>query len=219
MAFAAVALAVLGGCSGVGNMALPGLTKPIPFQPSPALDVADLPDFILIGWQVTVPETLKVSEANTIKPSGDIVWRGDPFGDRYAQVKAIMEASLAKAAPQVRGNLPITVQVVVRRFHALTERTRYTYGGLHELRYDLQVTNAETGEVIIPAYTVDATFRGYGGYQALDAERRGFSQKRRVTDHLFQSIVYQLTGRIVPIESDLTDLPQEDAVEPVGTSG
>ena len=40
--------------------------------------------------EVDVPHTLTVSEARTLLPRADIVWREDPVGDRYAQVDQIM---------------------------------------------------------------------------------------------------------------------------------
>ena len=32
--------------------------------------------------KIVVPQTLRVSEANSYRPNADIVWRGDPPGDR-----------------------------------------------------------------------------------------------------------------------------------------
>jgi len=41
--------------------------------------------------RIDVPRTLEVSEKNRFYPGGDIVWRGEPMGDRYMQVGAIFE--------------------------------------------------------------------------------------------------------------------------------
>ncbi len=42
---------------------------------------------------VNIPRTLKVSESNVYYPRGDIVWRGDPIGDRYEQIEAIFQSA------------------------------------------------------------------------------------------------------------------------------
>ena len=57
------------------------------------------------GWTAsqviaTVPDFLTVSNDNTYAPSADIVWHGEPFGDRKEQVAAILrEAVTAASAP------------------------------------------------------------------------------------------------------------------------
>ena len=84
---------------------------------------------------VNVPQSLRVSEANRYYPSGDIVWREDPIGNRHAQVKTIIEAGLNKGTSQLTGERPVVIQVMVTRFHALTEKARYTVGGVHAIQF------------------------------------------------------------------------------------
>ena len=60
--------------------------------------------------RVEVPRTLSVSEANSYYPSGDIVWREDPLGDRHvSHVGGFALAALAagaKSALAVDGSTP-----------------------------------------------------------------------------------------------------------------
>ena len=79
----------------------PGLTLLTAGTPGPEADAVPAPDFSVVDVRVIVPETLKVSEANTYKPRADIVWRGDPYGNRYEQVAAIMRAAAACDAPVI----------------------------------------------------------------------------------------------------------------------
>lgn len=187
----AAALALVSGCGGAPSVG--GLLSVDQSDPRP-VDVTALPAMRVTGWQVTVPETLTVSEANLIKPVADIVWRGDPFGDRHAQTRAIMEEAASRAAARMRGNLPVTVLIELRRFHALTQKTRYADVGEHEIVFALEIRNSDTGDIVVPRYTVDATFRAYTNYEALDAERRGITQKSRILEQVEQRLFQELTG-------------------------
>jgi hypothetical protein len=69
------------------------------------------PDVRVESFTVSVPRSLKVNERNRYYPQGDIVWRGEPMGDRHAQVKAIFEAGLRGAASQVEGSRPVRMDI------------------------------------------------------------------------------------------------------------
>jgi len=142
-------------------------------------------------WQVTeinvlVPDTLTVSEANGIKPRADIVWREDPLGNRHEQVQAVVQEAMAFAlAPLTEdGTTPITVELELTRFHALTERTRYTIGGEHEIEFIFTVRHADTGEALTGPIPVDLTFRALGGSRALEAEAQGIYQRDRIQSQI-----------------------------------
>lgn len=189
---AIVAVALLASCSGPGGGISPVIVG-IRQDPRP-VDVTQFPPFALQGWKIEVPKTLRVSEANTYKPVADIVWRGDDFGDRYAQIEQIFDTAMSRVKPHFDGNLPLAVQIRVEKFHAVTQKTRYSFSGLHEIEFILQANNAVTGEIVIPAYRVNTTFRALGGYEALDAERRGITQKVRIIDQLERRIQEELAG-------------------------
>jgi len=144
-------------------------------------------------WQVeeiiiTVPETLTVSEANSIKPRADIVWREDPVGNRHDQVRAVIQEAMDFALAPLRdeGATPITVHMEVTRFHALTERARYTIGGEHEIEFIFTVRDAETGVALTGPIPVDLTFRALGGGRAVEAEAQGIYQRDRIQSHMIE---------------------------------
>lgn len=141
---------------------------------------------------VIVPETLVVSEANSYYPSGDIVWRGDPAGDRHAQVKAIFENAMTRGTDNLNKGQPVVLDVQVLRFHALTEKTRYTIGGVHSISFGVTLRDAKSGALLGESRVVKADLRGFGGQQAIDAERAGQTQKVRITDHLAKVIEAEL---------------------------
>ncbi len=141
---------------------------------------------------VRVPESLKVSEANRFYPIADIVWRGDPPGDRRAQVAAIFTEAIDAAKSQT-GTPAGLVEVEVRRFHALTEKTRYTVGGVHSIRFDLTLRDPATGTVFDGPRRIVADVRGSGGAQAIEDDRIGRTQRVVIVERLTQVLIQELT--------------------------
>ncbi|MBV7379385.1 DUF6778 family protein [Maritimibacter dapengensis] len=145
---------------------------------------------------VTVPESLTVSEKNEIKPRADIVWHGDPAGDRHAQVDAIMTAALKQGVSAMRGPKSVVLDVTMTRFHAVTPRTRERNPlGAHEIGFAYQLSDARTGEPVGPGGTFDGAFKSYYGAAARAAEARGVSQKVRITNYVAQTFAEQLAAR------------------------
>lgn len=156
-------------------------------QQQPTYDVRDI--------RVTVPKSLKVSEANRFYPGGDIVWREDPPGDRHAQVQAIVENALRKGVDGMTpGMVPVLLDVEVTRFHALSEKSRYMTGGVHALQFNIVLRNPETGVAYAEPHFVKADFKGLGGQVALAAEARGMTQKYRITQRIADVIQAELSG-------------------------
>lgn len=143
---------------------------------------------------VDVPRTLTVSEANTLIPNADIVWQEQAAGDRYAQVQSIVEGAMEVGTMPFNGDLDVLLYVEVKRFHALTRAARVTVGGGHNLLFELTLLDPETGDVIVPAWSFDASFAAYGGAAALVAERAGLTQEVRISQHLIESIYEELGG-------------------------
>jgi hypothetical protein len=142
---------------------------------------------------VRVPRSLKVSEANRFLPASDIVWREDPIGDRHAQVQAIFEAALKRGTDPMQGAVPVALDIEVERFHALTERARYSTGGVHNITFTLTLRDPASGTVLGAPRQVRADLNALGGRTALQAEARGQTQKVRITDHLAEVIRQELT--------------------------
>ena len=144
------------------------------------------------GMTIRVPETLSVSEANLYYPRGDIVWRGDPIGDRHAQVKAIFEDGFGRGVAPLAGDTDVTIDVQVIRFHSLSEKARYTIGGVHNIVFYMTVHRADTGEPLGPTRRIESDLEAFGGKAAIEADRIGQTQKVRVTDHLARLIRREL---------------------------
>lgn len=147
------------------------------------------------SWRVSsidvqVPETLTVSEENRYAPQADIVWRGEPFGDRYAQIDRIITQAATNGSSKLKGSQPVRLVIVMKTFHALTEKTRYTLQstGVHNISFTAQVFDVKSGKPLTPADEIRADLVGYSGTEALASEARGESQKSRITEHVSQVI-------------------------------
>lgn len=143
---------------------------------------------------VVVPRSLKVSERNSYLPRGDIVWREDPIGDRHAQVQKIVQDAMVRGVSPLNGPVKADLEIVVKRFHALTEKARYTTGGIHAITFDLVLKDPVTGQQLTQPREVRADLEAFGGQQAINAEARGQTQKVRITGHLAEVIRQELTN-------------------------
>ena len=153
-----------------------------------------MPSYNVQRVNVIVPDSLIVSEANRYYPTSDIVWREDPPGNRHEQVAAIVQDAMDRGTASVQGDVPVIVDVQVLRFHALTEKTRYSVGGVHSIKFGLAVRSAETGLLLEERRVVQADLIGFGGQRAINAERQGQTQKVRITAHLANVIKEELTN-------------------------
>lgn len=183
-----VGLALVLGMAACG--AVPTATRNQPLEQS--LATPSSPEYSVRNVNVAVPTSLSVSEANAYYPIADIVWRGDSYGDRYQQVANIVRDASVLGASQLRGPRLVNLNIEVQRFHSLTERTRYSFGGTHSIHFVLTVSDAETGEVIDGPRNVDASLDAWGGARAIRAEREGYTQKVRITNHVAAVIQREL---------------------------
>lgn len=134
--------------------------------------------------RISVPDSLSVSEANVYYPSADIVWREDAYGERHQQVAAIFQEALDRGVKNLNGNRAVFVDIEVLRFHSLTERARYTVGGVHSIKFNMSLRDVLTGAVIGKPRLVNADLKAYGGKKAVASEHRGLTQKVRILAHL-----------------------------------
>jgi hypothetical protein len=158
-------------------------------------DYDRLPAEVSRGWRlsevrVDVPRTLKVSEAKSLLPEADIVWREDPAGDRYEQVGKIMQSAVLRGAQGLRGSRPVIISITVTRFHALTyeaELSNFDWG-VHNIDFVAQVNDARTGEVLVPATKIRAETPAWSGERMREARRKGITQKSMISNHVAATV-------------------------------
>ncbi len=161
---------------------------------TPGTNQSEKPAYLVQQLSVTVPYELSVSEANLFLPIADIVWREDPLGDRKKQVQDIMINAIVNGVSKVTDGQPVTMEVRLNKFHALTEKTRYTVGGRHSINFDYTLRDVETGIAVLEVKNIDASLKAYGGTRAVNAMARGETQKVRITRHIEDLIYLEMSG-------------------------
>jgi hypothetical protein len=154
-----------------------------------------VPPEVSRGWRiadvrVAVPATLSVSEAKTLLPKADIVWREDPEGDRRAQVAAIVETAARQGGSGLRGSRAVILDITVSRFHALTfeAERRMSNAGVHNIDFTIQVVDASSGQVLAGPDAIEAALPALSGAAMVEARRQGQTQKSQITAHLRATI-------------------------------
>lgn len=167
-------------------MAIPAAPDPMPAvaapkRAGPLRDAA--PAVSIAGHAVRVPRELTVSEASLYDPIAGIVRRGDPHGNRKAQVMRMFQDRIEAARGTLGGESRVEVALAVIRFHSLTENTRFSVGGVLSIAFQMTVRDAESGAVLIENRKVKADLRGWGGRRALEAEAQGLTVIARFIAH------------------------------------
>jgi hypothetical protein len=150
--------------------------------------VVQVPQYDIKAVSVVAPRTLRVSEANLIKPVADIVWRGDPKGDRYTQVEAIIADAAGQATARMGKGRAALLDLEVTRFHALTEKARYVlpFGGEFEIGLIVTLRDAKTGALIDGPREIARDVAASTGKHAIEEEAKGYTEKKAVTEAAFQ---------------------------------
>jgi len=143
---------------------------------------------VVAQTKVIVPSELSVSNANSYRPSADIVWHGDAAGDRHLQVQALFEQAASRVTSGYDGITPVILEITVTKFHGVTPKARYSIGGWHNIEYDVRILDAQTGAQISGPHSVDAKFKALGGENAVAAEAQGITQKVRVIDRITDTL-------------------------------
>lgn len=142
--------------------------------------------------QVEVSNKLTVTQSPSTRypPTTELVWYGDPPGDRKAQVIDLMaDAVRAGAADALVGVQPVTIALNITEFHAMTPRARATelQLGVHEIMFDISVID-NSGAVIASETGIRADLQAFSGATALQAEQLGQGQKIRIQSRVAQVI-------------------------------
>ena len=151
------------------------------------LDAAQTANWRVARVDVSAPATLTTSEVNGYVPDYDVVWHGEPFGDRRAQAAAITRDGISRGATSVlRGGKPVVISATLSQFHALTPKARSMNGnvGIHNIHYTVQVLDAATGAPLTQPQFIRAETPGLTGDAAKQAEARGYSQRDEIVNHL-----------------------------------
>jgi len=155
---------------------------------------AGIPAEVSRSWTVTsvevvVPDELTVSERNSYAPNADIVWFGDPPGDRRAQVGAVVRDGLTTGASVLNGPTPVILRAQLIEFHAVTPRAvARAPAAIHNIGFFAWIVDARSGERITQPQAINADLEAMVGVAAVLAAQEGQTQKVRIKAHLAKVI-------------------------------
>lgn len=153
------------------------------------LDAATTANWRVSSVQVSVPDTLTVSDEDTFAPNADIVWHGDPAGDRRAQVQTIIRDAARTATAGMRGGKPVALAITLQQFHGVTPITMARAPeAVYNIAFTAQITDSRTGAALTPPTYIQADLPAMVREQGIDALQFGPSQKERVTTHVAATI-------------------------------
>ncbi len=133
--------------------------------------------------QVIIPDSLTTSEENIFRPDVDIIWHGDPVGDRKKQVAVILYDALVDATEALfpeNYHRPVVIKATLIHFHSLTPVARTYSGGVHKVSFSIEVVDQSTGEVLAGPTVIEADEFAYGGLLAARANAKGVTMKSRI---------------------------------------
>lgn len=142
------------------------------------------------GWRVAEVravtfENRTVSDDNVLVPNADIVWHGDPPGDRRAQVAAIVAEGVEAAAKPLRGPRPVEFHIAVDRFHGVTPTAvNQSPGAVHNITFRIAVVDRATREVLAGPTRIDADLIAYTQSSAVLSRIEGRTERERIVDHI-----------------------------------
>jgi hypothetical protein len=150
------------------------------------LDSAETATWRLASVEVAVPESLTTSEENSYTPDYDIVWHGEPAGDRRAQAAAIVKEGIQKGAAGLHGKTRVKIVATLSEFHSITPKVRKTLqnSGVHNVAYTVQVFDARSGAALTEPQPIKADFPALVGKAGDDADAKGLTQRVQVVNQI-----------------------------------
>lgn len=142
------------------------------------------------GWQVAevraiAPDSRRVSEDNVLVPMADIVWHGEPQGDRRLQVAAIVAEGVQRAAAPLAGSRPVEIHIAVDRFHGVTPAAiNSSPGAVHDIAFRAAVVDRHTREILVPPVRIDAAIIAHTQRMAVLSRLDGETERQRIVDHV-----------------------------------
>jgi hypothetical protein len=142
------------------------------------------------GWTVVdvraiAYDSRSVSEDNILLPFADIVWHGEPAGDRRAQVAAIVAEGVREAAAPLDGPREVEIHIAVDRFHGVTPAAiNRSPGAVHDVTFRAAVVDRDTREVLVEPVRIEADLIAYTQRVAVISRLNGETERQRIVDHV-----------------------------------
>lgn len=136
---------------------------------------------------VSAPDTLTTSDRDGYTPDYDVVWHGEPAGDRRAQAAAIVKEGIERGARgALHGRKSVRISATITQFHAITPTVRRMQSqvGVHNIQYTIQVFDARTGAPLTTPQNIKAEFPAMVGQAGDEADAQGMTQRVQIVNHI-----------------------------------
>ena len=150
------------------------------------VDPAQSANWRLASVQVSAPATLTTSDVDGYTPDFDIVWHGEPAGDRHAQAAAIIKEGIERGARSaLNGREGVRIVATITQFHAITPTVRRMHTvGVHNIQYTVQVFDAHSGAALTEPQNIKAEFPALVGKAGDEADAAGNTQRVQIVNHV-----------------------------------
>lgn len=141
----------------------------------------------LASVEVSAPDTLTTSDRDGYTPDYDVVWHGEPAGDRRAQAAAIIKEGIERGARSaLHGRKSVRIVATIGQFHAITPTVRRMQSqvGIHNIQYTVQVFDAHSGAPLTEPQNIKAEFPALVGKAGDEADARGLTQRVQIVNHI-----------------------------------
>lgn len=134
---------------------------------------------------VLVSEDLRVSNKNTLAPNADIVWHGEPMGNRRAQVRRILTEGITRGAADLTGPRGVIINTSLVHFHAVTPAAvTHAPAAVHNIKFAARVFDDQSGQPLSETHEIEADLEAFVGTAAVTAAVQGNTQRVRIVNHL-----------------------------------
>jgi hypothetical protein len=142
-------------------------------------------DWTVVDVRAIAYDSRSVSEDNVLVPFADIVWHGEPAGDRRVQVAAIVAEGVREAAAPLDGPREVEIHIAVDRFHGVTPAAiNRSPGAVHDIAFRAAVVDRGTREVLVEPVRIDADLIAYTQRVAVISRLNGETERQRIVDHV-----------------------------------
>ena len=147
-------------------------------------------DDVSVRYGPEISRTASGQEFNS-----NFVWEGDGEGNRKRLVLTMFRSAMAEVgAEAMTGPQPVKMKVQINKFHALTNFSRLFCCGEHNIRADLTIEDADSGEVLAEGKDVYLGRVALGGVPGLVAVAAGRDQRVRIEEGIVKRTREWLAG-------------------------
>lgn len=177
----------------LAGLAVAGCGRPFATTYATPAPAAARSDWRVTDVRIVTPVGITTTEENSFMPAADLVWHGDPPGNRAEQITAIVKQGVERGFAGLKGGQDVVATITLRRFHSLTPKAYFSAPagtGVHSVAFDVTITDRKTGAILAGPERIKADMpaavaaAGGKSLSALPAD----IWKKQISDHIAATI-------------------------------